>query len=360
MTDHQVDLFLDQLVDAPIKDERSLMEFPFFSLQKRPRTEPFIYDDGAVQITIDAGSKGIATIWDKDILIYLASLVNDRIERGAPVDRTIQFAAYDFMRVTGRGTGKRAYELFLDALHRLRSTNIQTTIMAGGETDRRGFGWIEDWHVFERTNRHGKKVMAGVEVTLNRWMFNSIVKDRRVLTINRDYFGLTMGLERRLYELARKHVGSQQEWFIGLSRLAEKCGTTGSLRKFKYRISEISKRKNIPDYSLELIDSDAVMTPFKTRQQPLVRFTPQKTEPTIEVKSKPKTKTTSAPAQDVGKPGRVSIHTYEKARELFPGYSIDFLEDRWQGWTMSKGEQLKNPDKAFLAWCRTYTTNNPL
>jgi len=359
MADQQVDLFLDQLVDAPIKDERSLMEFPFFSLQKRPRTEPLTYDDGVVQITIEPGSNGIATIWDKDLLIYLASLINEKIEKGEHVDRTMQFHAYDFMRVTGRGTGKRAYELFLDALHRLRSTNIQTTIAAGGDIERRGFGWIEDWRVLERTNSQGKKAMAGVEVTLNRWMFNSIVQDRRVLTINRNYFGLTMGLERRLYELARKHVGSQTEWFISLSRLAEKCGTVGSLRKFKYRIVEISKRANIPDYHLELVDSDTAKTPFRTKGQPLVRFTPLKVASEIGVKEKPKPKQTSS-AQETGEPGRVSIHTYEKAKELFPGYNIDFLEDRWIGWTASKGTVLKAPDKAFLAWCRTYTQNNPI
>src|SRR5688572_7259008 len=36
MTGPQVDLFLDQLVDASIKDEQRLMEFPFFALQKQP------------------------------------------------------------------------------------------------------------------------------------------------------------------------------------------------------------------------------------------------------------------------------------------------------------------------------------
>jgi hypothetical protein len=33
----QLDLLADALRDAAIKDERALMEFPFFSLEKRPR-----------------------------------------------------------------------------------------------------------------------------------------------------------------------------------------------------------------------------------------------------------------------------------------------------------------------------------
>src|SRR5215469_1683980 len=32
-----VDLFLESMVNVALKDERSLMEFPFFSLQKQPR-----------------------------------------------------------------------------------------------------------------------------------------------------------------------------------------------------------------------------------------------------------------------------------------------------------------------------------
>ena len=59
---------------------------------------PFIYDDGKVKIEIQPGSKGIATIWDKDILIYLTSMVNERLERGMPSERTLSFAAHDFLR----------------------------------------------------------------------------------------------------------------------------------------------------------------------------------------------------------------------------------------------------------------------
>ena len=39
MTEKQVDLFLDSLINAPMKDDRALMEFPFFSLQKAPRRQ---------------------------------------------------------------------------------------------------------------------------------------------------------------------------------------------------------------------------------------------------------------------------------------------------------------------------------
>ena len=106
MTGKQVDLFLDSLINAPIKDDRALMEFPFFSLQKAPRLKPLVYDDGKVKIEIRPGDRGIATIWDKDVLIYLASIINDRIERGLPVDKVVRFNAHNLLQVTGRGCGQ--------------------------------------------------------------------------------------------------------------------------------------------------------------------------------------------------------------------------------------------------------------
>ena len=348
MAENQVDLFLDQLADAPVKDERALMEFPFFSLQKRPRKTPFIFDDGSVRIEIQPGPKGIATIWDKDVLIYLTSLVNERIEHGAELERTVRFSAHDFLKVTGRSTGKRAYELFLDALHRLRSTNILTNVEAGGERERRGFGWIEDWRVIERTNRRGARVMGAVEVTLNRWMFNAIVKDRRVLTINRDYFSLTKGLERRLYELARKHVGYQPEWYVGINRLADKCGSIDTDRKFKFRLNEICEAQTIPDYELSIVDPEAAPTPFKTKGgQALVRFRP---------------KHDLGAVPNVPNQGEyaVSSDTIHKARSLHPGYDIDYVFGIWVKWAQQKGETVKNPDAAYLAFIKKYAEANPL
>lgn len=248
----QVDLFLDSLVNAPLKDDRALMEFPFFSLQKTPRVKPLVYDDGKVKIEVRPGERGIATIWDKDVLIYVASIVNDRIERGLPVERVIRFSAYNFMQVTGRGSGKRAYELFLDALFRLRSTTILTTIESAEQKERRGFGWIETFKIIERRTKSGKKVMAACEVGLNDWMFRAIVTDRRVLTIDPGYFQLSMGLKRRLYELARKHCGHQERWVISLPKLIDKCGSVLEPRFFKPQLRRVVQDDDLPDYHIAM------------------------------------------------------------------------------------------------------------
>jgi plasmid replication initiation protein len=132
-----------------------------------------------------------------------------------------------------------------------------------GEEENRGFGWIESWRVLRRQGKDGKKVMAALEVTLNDWMFRAIVQDRRVLTISPDYFKLTMGLEKRLYELARKHCGNQERWAISLPRLAEKCGSSRELRKFKAELVTIMERNALPDYTLALL-----LPPGATPQRP--------------------------------------------------------------------------------------------
>ena len=252
MANTESDLFVDSLVGVPLKDDRALMEFPFFSIQKQPRMLPLVYEDDKTHISIEPGPKGLATIWDKDILLYVISILNGRLERGLPVTHTVRFAAHDLLRITGRGTGKRSYELLLDALFRLRSTTIVTSIESGDERERRGFGWIETWRVVERKTTTGRKTMAAIEITLNDWMFRALIKERRILTINPLYFDLEGGLERRIYELGRKHLGRQKQWKISLDKLAKKIGTSRDLRYFRRDLNKIILENAIPDYLLSL------------------------------------------------------------------------------------------------------------
>jgi len=46
--------------------------------------------------------------------------------------------------------------------------------------------------------------MQDIEITLSEWVYRSVIS-KNVLTLNRDYFRLRKPLERRMYELARKH-----------------------------------------------------------------------------------------------------------------------------------------------------------
>ncbi len=91
--------------------------------------------------------------------------------------------------------------------------------------------------------------MASIELTLSEWLFNAIVATE-VLTLSRDYFRLRRGLERRLYELARKHCGLQAKFTIGLETLLKKSGATSTLREFRRQVREIVAGNALPDYTI--------------------------------------------------------------------------------------------------------------
>ncbi len=62
--------------DATPRDQRDLMERPFFSLAKTPRIKPILYKAADVEVQVLAMPEhGMATIWDADVLIWAASQI---------------------------------------------------------------------------------------------------------------------------------------------------------------------------------------------------------------------------------------------------------------------------------------------
>jgi plasmid replication initiation protein len=97
-----------------------------------------------------------------------------------------------------------------------------------------------------------------------RWAFRYRGgKSRRVVvveTLNRNYFRLDGGLERRLYELARKHCGQQSSWTISLELLHKKSGFAASLRKFRQLLKQVAADNRLPEYTLAYeADTDQVV-----------------------------------------------------------------------------------------------------
>lgn len=60
--------------------------------------------------------------------------------------------------------------------------------------------------------------MIELEVTLSEWLYNSVIGEE-ILSIDHDYFRLRKPIERRIYEIARKHCGKQKKWYIGLKKV---------------------------------------------------------------------------------------------------------------------------------------------
>ncbi len=257
----QKDFFVADIFDAAPKDDTASMEHPLFALRagnKRVRT----YERNGVKVEIRPDAKyGCASIHDKDIWIYCISQMVEAMNRDREdVSRTVRFTAYDFLTVTNRDTSGRSYERMADALERLKGTTIATNIETPGYRKRGGFGLIESWEVIERGQ---DDKMVAVEVTLPDWLYRSI-KSKQVLTLSRDYFRLRKPLDRRIYELARKHCGKQSHWTVGLLTLHEKTGSTDALRNFRGTIRDLVLSNELPDYLVEF-DAESDMVTFYPR-----------------------------------------------------------------------------------------------
>ena len=247
------DFFLCDLFDYALKDDGVSMEAPIFTLATRPDTSEWYWEskDGSRSITVTPSVRGRATQFDKDLLIYVVSQMTEALNRGRPdaSSRTVRFRVYDYLASTNKPSGGKEYKRLEEALDRLRGTSIKTNIKTGGQRVKEGFGIVDSWTIIEKAPDDDR--MVAVEVTLSKWLFNA-VQAHEVLTINRDYFRLRKPIERRLYELARKHCGDQARFAIGIELLQEKCGSQSSLREFRRALREIALADTLPDYRMHL------------------------------------------------------------------------------------------------------------
>lgn len=250
------DFFLCDLFDYALKDDGVSMEAPIFTLATRPDTSVWHWQskDGARAITVTPSVKGRATQFDKDLLIYVVSQMTEAMNRGRPDanNRTVRFRVYDYLVSTNKPTGGKEYGRLEDALERLGGTRIKTNIKTGGLRIKDLFGLIERAKIIEKSPDDER--MIAIEVTLSEWLFNA-VQAHEVLTINPDYFRLRKPIERRLYELARKHCGDQAFFVIGLELLQDKCGSKSALFEFRRALREIIKADTLPDYRMALDDT---------------------------------------------------------------------------------------------------------
>jgi len=257
----QQDFFLAQIFDAALKDDQASMEHPMFSLSKTPDLRIREYEHNGNRITITPSANGLATIWDKDILLFTISTLVEAQNRKMPIGRTVRLNARDLLMYCNRGVSGSEYDALVKALERLAGTRIKTDITTGKKRTRQGFGLLESWAIVERTTSNR---MAAIELTLSEWLYNAVTATE-VLTLSRDYFRLRKGLERRLYELARKHCGLQARFSIGLDVLLKKSGAICSIKEFRRQIREIVAANALPDYALEY-DDDADQVAFLSRE----------------------------------------------------------------------------------------------
>ncbi len=247
---------LDSPLRGSVKNERSVMVYNFFALTKEKRTEPIRYHDGNVMIEVKGTDAGIATIYDKEILIYAISLLVDRINAGERASRWVQFTWHDFCRVTRIFASNTSYERISGALERLQGTQVKTNIETGGQGSDEWFSWLEAAKAeYSRNPATGERRLKHVRVKLCDWLYRAVLKDRRFLTYDPVYFDLPV-MEKRLYELARAHVGNQPGFKIGLQKLRVRVGSDMDDRNFKVQLKKIAnKKKPLPEYAFKIIDT---------------------------------------------------------------------------------------------------------
>ncbi len=98
----QQDFFVCDIVDAVPKGDMSSMEHPVFSLSTRPDTRPRRYERGENWIQISPSPLGLATVHDRDILVYCISQCMAALNDGRKVSKKMRFKAYDLLVATNR------------------------------------------------------------------------------------------------------------------------------------------------------------------------------------------------------------------------------------------------------------------
>jgi plasmid replication initiation protein len=263
----QIELFLaDEVEISTIRDEIASMEHPFFAL-KAGDTRVREYKNGKTTVTIKPTVDGIATIFDKDIWIYAISKLQQVMNNGEKVDRKIYFTPYDFLVTTNREIGGKTYKDLEKALHRLKGTVITTNIKHNeNKQETVSFGLIDSWRILEE--KKGKLDIGMIEIVLPNWLFEALEK-KQILKISMDYFRIRKAVDRRIYEIARKHCGNQYDCEISLQKLHLKTGSTASKAEFKRSIKKLSKENNLPDYEVIFNNEREVIT-FKNRNPNIV------------------------------------------------------------------------------------------
>jgi plasmid replication initiation protein len=277
------------------------------------------YNNGDTFIKVSPSAQGLATVHDRDVLIYCISQCMAAINEGRQVSRTLKFTAHDMLVATNRQTSGRGYELLKDTLRRLQGTQIETNIKQGGTEKFSVFGLIDKAEVIRET-RDGK--MQDIEITLSDWVYDAI-ENNNVLTLSQQYFQLRKPIERRLYELARKHCGKQSKWTAYLSTLAKKTGSTSSAKEFKRMITKVVKdnaeQQYLPEYTFTLEGDLLTVRPIRAASTQALFL---------------------------------KSDTYEEARKFAAGWDIRILESEWRDWIAAKNIKVRNADSNFVSFCK--------
>ena len=329
----QKDFFVCDITDIKPRGDIASMEHPVFSLSTNKDMETREYHYGENWLKVIPSEIGLATIFDRDVLIFCISQGVTALNAGEDINPIMRFTAYDLLTATNRNTsGGSSYKSLNNALDRLTGTKLITNIKNGGALIKKGFHLLNEYEII-RKDSSGR--MTEIEVSLPKWIMDAIYS-KHILKFNPNYFTLRSPVHRKLYELMRKHCGRQQHWRMKLSNLQQKMGVKGRLPDFK-RIMIKSETANntqnfMPDYNFSVEEGSS--------------------NPLITVQPKPEMLKKSKQNKQRSQTLNLKSQTIETARQYVFHGDVHAMIAEWKEWAQTLPDKVRDPNAHFIAFCK--------
>jgi len=235
-----------------IIDDQQTMQLPFFALQEGDMDTIMFVDKEKRRTKIIPSSLGRPTVGDKDLLMYVYTLLRDRLTRGENPSPSETVQVYDFLRWAKREPSGAAYSRIAAMLIRLQSSLVTTEIPTGGRVDEHFFAFLAGVSIQRDSDETAIPLdfrepaslpspipqatknsrVRKITVTLSDWCYRMLL-GHETLAMSPAYLNIRSPLERRLYEVAWKHLGTQPEWRCSLEKLRLKVGYKRDIRHFR-------------------------------------------------------------------------------------------------------------------------------
>jgi Replication initiator protein A len=357
------------LADISIKDELCLMDIAPFTLAKKADLKNLVleYKLKDAKVTISGlPERGIATVYDYDIVLYMVSHLAKEMNKVKKIIQNVeeqrkanpkskvyanpQLPSRFFepnietlLGFCGRPLGGLQYDAIHKSLLRLQGTSIAIEKFTADGYRRAGaFSYINDFQIIDKTDRG---TIQKVRIGIPNWIYDGIVRigTPTVLSMNRQYFDLSEGIQRFLHRYVTKNAGFGGTLKVSVRELHEKSGSKNTLpfftRDLKNSIKKL-KERSIQEFSIIYLSEG--------RGKNFVLFKKRDREITLDNQIK-------------ACPIELNEDLKIKAEEIAPSYDSKWLFDSWIKWTTKKmgWKKVKSPEKAFLAFCKTNYERNP-
>lgn len=361
------DFFVLDTMDMAPRSDMATMEHPIYSLSTVPERRRLHYQNGDVRVEIIPSSIGLPTVFDKDIVIYCISKLMQAKNQGEAISQEVRLTTHDLLVETNRPTNNLGYERLLPALNRLLGVVINTTIATGETKTTHGFSLIDAFEYNRKGSMHAERLQY-LDIKLSDWIYRAIASSE-VLPINRDYFRLRAPVDRRIYEIARKHCGKQASWRVGLELLQTKVGSKQAEKHFHAHLRNLVRSNHLPDYAVTIEAGNAVF--YRRAHLEVGDSTPSGRPAAMPSR---RTGGKAARLRDRGhvevlqdrsgnaKPAsgsvRITTQAFDRVRDIAPGWDRYALEQIYISWAADK-DAARNEDARFLGWVKSYTKGRP-